>query len=164
MKIKYALTLLFLLCSTPLMAVSVGEKFPSVQIQGNSGLLDVQGKVTVVNFWATWCAACKIEIVEMNEKFSGFSGNKKFNPAFVSVDKEPKNAEKWVRANVKNPSDVLAHLYVDPQFKAAETLDLSAFPMTFVIDQKGIVRHIQSGYVAGQPSTDEIVAVVKTLL
>jgi len=51
---------------------------------------DYQGKVVLVNFWATWCEPCQIEIpwlIEMQQKYSA----KGFTILGVDVDDEGNN-------------------------------------------------------------------------
>ncbi len=104
----------------------------SVSSYEGAGKLDeasLSGKVNVVNFWATWCEACKVELVEMEEEFSSLiKENKDFQFSFVSLDKDPKKAEAWVKKNLKNPELFLKYLFKDPEFKSAEKLEIESFP------------------------------------
>jgi peroxiredoxin len=142
-------------------AVQIGESFPTVEFKHyKSGTLDnkgLAGKVTIINFWATWCDSCKIELKEMEKKFATLQKEKDVNFAFVSVDKNSANAETWVNGNLQDPAKFLRHLYADESFAIAEKLDLDTFPMTFVIGKDGLVKHVQRGYKEGEPSTDAIV-------
>lgn len=150
------------------LAVTVGEKLPAIAVQGfSNGELNentFKGKVTLVNFWATWCASCKVELVEMEQKFGALLNHKNFNLAFVSVDKDPKAAAEWLKANLKSPEKFVSFLYKDPDYAAAESLNLDSFPMTLIIDQDGIVRHVQRGYIEGKGSTDQLAKLADELL
>jgi len=70
---------------TPAPAVT----FKSLEGQGIP-LSQYQGKVVLVNFWATWCEPCQVEIpwlIEMQQKYS----SKGFTVLGVDVDDEANN-------------------------------------------------------------------------
>jgi thiol-disulfide isomerase/thioredoxin len=120
--------------------------------------------VTVVNFWATWCAACKVELVEMEQQLRPLLGEKDFQAAFVSLDKEPAKAAEWFQGNLKEPAPFLKRLFVDPRFEAADKLSVDAFPMTLVIGRDGKIAHLQRGFKEGQGSTEAIAKIAGELL
>ena len=149
-------------------AVVSGDVLPAISVKhheaGQLDLAKLSGKVTVINFWATWCAACKVELKEMEEQFKVFADDHGFQAAYVSLDRDPGKAVEWFGSNLKDPAQMLKSLYSDPTFKAAETLKVESFPMTFVIDQNGKVAKIHEGFKEGENSTEEIAKAVAKLL
>lgn len=149
-------------------AVVSGDVLPAISVKHHeAGQLDqakLSGKVTVINFWATWCAACKVELKEMEEQFKVFSDEKDFHVAYVSLDKDPAKAVDWFKGNLKDPAEMLKSLYSDAGFLAAESLKVESFPMTFVIDQNGKIANIHEGFKEGENSTEEIAKAVAALL
>ena len=145
-------------------AVVSGDVLPAISVTHyESGQLDqakLIGKVTVINFWATWCAACKVELKEMEERFKAFSDDKNFHVAYVSLDKDPSKAVDWFKGNLKDPAQMLKSLYSDAGFLAAESLKVESFPMTFVIDQNGKIAKIHEGFKEGENSTEELAKAV----
>jgi peroxiredoxin len=156
------------LAGTNASAVVSGDVLPAISVKHHeAGQLDqakLSGKVTVINFWATWCAACKVELKEMEEQFKAFSDEKDFHAAYVSLDKDPSKAIDWFSTNLKDPSNMLKSLYSDAKFEAAETLKVESFPMTFVIDKNGKIAKIHEGFKEGENSTEEIAKTVEALL
>jgi len=68
---------------------------PTISIQDLDGknvtLQDYKGKVVLVNFWATWCAPCKVEIhwmIELQQKYTP----RGFTILGVSMDEDGKKA------------------------------------------------------------------------
>jgi thiol-disulfide isomerase/thioredoxin len=154
--------------TTAASAVTVGEALPGTRLQHvKEGALDnaaMTGKVVVINFWATWCAACKVELVEMEDQLKPLLGEKDLNVAFVSLDKDPAKAVEWFQGNLKDPDLFLRHLYADAAFEVADKLKVDAFPMTIVIDRDGKIVHVQRGFKEGEGSTEQIVKLSEKLL
>lgn len=145
-------------------AVAVGDGLEGVSLQRHGGgTLDaaaLRGKVTVMNFWATWCAACKVELVEMEEQFARLRQEKDVQFAFVSLDKDAKEAEAWFKGNLKDASAMLKDLFVDSQFQVADKLAVDAFPLTIIVGKDGKVLHVQRGFKEGEGSTQELAHIV----
>lgn len=156
------------LCAAPAQGVAVGDSWQAGAIQHvEKGALEPQqmiGKVTLVNFWATWCEACKVELAEMEKLLAPQLAHKDLNVAFVSLDKERDKAVAWFKQNLANPGAMLPRLYSDAQFKLAERLEVDSFPLTLVIGRDGKVVYVQRGFKEGEGSTEKIVKIIAELL
>lgn len=154
--------------AAPAHAVDVGESLAGISlkaVQGDELKGEAfTGKITLVNFWATWCAACKVELLEMEEQLAAKMADKDFQVAFVSLDKEPEKATEWFRSHLKAPEKMMPHLYSDAQFELADKLGVDSFPMTIIIGRDGKVAHVQKGFKEGQGSTDQLVKLSEGLL
>jgi len=152
----------------PAMAVGVGESFPSIETThvstSKTGPVEVAGKVTLINFWATWCESCKVELKEMESEFKPLFDDQDFQVKFVSLDKEPGKATQWFKANLTAGSEMFDRLFADPDFKAADVVGVDAFPMTVLIDKNGKISHIQRGFKPGEHQTAELVRIATGLL
>lgn len=150
--------------SSAALAVAPGENLSGLELKhiesGVLGSKDLQGKVTLINFWATWCEACKIEIREMEDQLKVLAQDPKVQVAFVSLDKDSTQAKEWFKSHLKEPEFWLKKLYVDPQFTTADDLKIDAFPMTLVVGPQRDVIHVQRGFKAGEGSTERMVALV----
>ena len=150
-------------------AIDVGDDFPKVKIAayqngGDISFEGLKGKVTIINFWATWCEACKVELKEMQTAFPALLKHADARVAYVTLDKEPAKAEDWVKAELNNARDFMSQLYKDPAFSAADVIKVDAFPMTLVIGKDAKVKHIQRGFKEGEGSTAKLVDQAKALL
>jgi len=148
--------------------VATGDKLDSFAVKHiDSGELDAKafaGKVTLINFWATWCEARKVEIREMEDQLKPLAVESKVQVAFVSLDKDPAQAKEWFRSQLKEPDFWLKRLYVDPEFAVADALKVDAFPMTLVVGPKGEILQVQKGFKPGEGSTEALTALVKKTL
>lgn len=151
------------------LAVSVGDNYnaPTVKHMTGSSPLSkdaLRGKVSIINFWATWCDACKVELKEMKQTFAPLLSQDKFQFAMVSLDKDPKAAQAWVNEHLGAKEKIASFLYSDPTFAAAGALDVDAFPMTLIVGPDLKVVYVQKGFEEGTGATQALAKKAKALL
>jgi peroxiredoxin len=114
-------------------------------------LSDYKGKVVLLNFWATWCGPCKIEIPWFKE-FETTYKNKGFAVLGVAMDDEgwetvkPYIQQKQVNYRVLAGTEQVSMLYGD----------VESLPTTFVIDRNGKIASVHIGLVSKSDYSDEI--------
>jgi peroxiredoxin len=114
------------------------------QIDGpNLRLGEQRGRVVMVNFWATWCGPCRIELPHLDKLHAKYR-NSGFLLLGVNIDDDP-NAAKALAAKMGLKFPVL----FDSQKKVVAAYDLNAMPATVLIDRDGKVRHLHRGYKDG---------------
>lgn len=151
--------------SSDALGVVVGDKLDKFVVKhiekGEMDAKSFEGKVTLINFWATWCDACKVEIREMEDQLKPLAVEPQVQVAFVSLDKDPAQAQGWFRSQLKESDFWMKRLYLDPDFTLADSLKVDAFPMTLVVGPSGHVLHLQKGFKPGEGSTEALTALVK---
>jgi peroxiredoxin len=147
--------------AVPAYAVKVGDVLPKVTVQDEGGktVQPWSGKQTLINFWATWCDACKVELKEMEAEVKKLPSDRQV--VFVSLDKEPKKAKDYFTKEFKAQSPMLTSLYYDASFSMADTLGVESFPMTLVVDGSGKVIKVQDGFKPGTGSTEALFEALK---
>ena len=149
-------------------AIAVGDTPPAVALQAfepgpGLDLAHLGGRVTLVNFWATWCEACKVELAEMEVALAPLLNAGDVRLALVTLDKEPAKAASWLKAHLRSPGPWVARLYTDPKFELADALGVDAFPMTLVMGANGRIARIQRGFKPGDGSTAALAKFVSGL-
>jgi thiol-disulfide isomerase/thioredoxin len=130
--------------------------FTLVNLNGKKvSLSDYKGRPVLVNFWATWCAPCKLEMPWFEEFRSKYSGQG-FEILGIAEDDAGKDeiAKAVKKVNVSYPI-LLTDGKVAPAYGGVDYL-----PMSFYVDRNGIVEIETSGL----GSKDEIDANIKKIL
>jgi peroxiredoxin len=113
-------------------------------------LADYRGKVVLLDFWATWCGPCKIEIPWFQE-FERQNKDKGFAVIGVAMDEEGwdvvKPFAKYVGINYR--------LVIGDE-STADLYAISAWPTTFLIDREGRIASAHVGLSGKRDFEDEI--------
>jgi peroxiredoxin len=121
-------------------APQVDEEAPNFLLKDSQGfnvtLDQFRGKVVLLNFWATWCGPCKIEMPAMERLYRSFS-RKEFEILAVSTDAQGTVVTRPFQQEVGFTFPVLH----DADFRIGLQYGARQLPMTFLIDRKGIIRN-----------------------
>ena len=120
--------------------VKLGELAPNFQLRDLNGRLvalsDLRGKVVLLNFWATWCGPCRVEMPAMEQLYQTFP-RKDFEILAVSTDAQG--------VAITRPFQQENHLTFpilhDADFRVGLIYGARSLPMTFMVDRQGVVRH-----------------------
>ena len=103
---------------------------------------DFNGKVAVVNLWATWCAPCKIEMPTLAALAEHYKDRD--DVAVVTISMDVDKAVPEARAFIADHAPLT--YYADPKFQLPfEFPGKGAMPQTILLDRKGHVRAVLTG-------------------
>jgi thiol-disulfide isomerase/thioredoxin len=95
-------------------------------------LADRRGKLVLVNFWATWCAPCVVEMPEL-DALQARLGSDQFEVMAISMDRTMDEARRFYE---ENGLEHLA-LYHDPALRLAISAGSRGLPTTILYDRHG---------------------------
>ena len=118
-------------------------------------LADYKGKVVLLNFWATWCGPCKVEIpwfIEFQKQYQA----KGFTVLGVSLDEDGwKVINPYVAKQKINYPILLGNEEVNQRYGGIEAL-----PTTLLIGRDGKVAYLHAGLVSKSEYEKEILALL----
>ena len=121
-------------------------------------LEDFQGKIVLLNLWATWCAPCRKEMPTL-DRLSHELGGPEFQIVPLSIDRAGVEA---VRRFYDKSGISGLGLYVDTPGAAIRALKLDGLPTTLLIDRNGQ----ELGRITGPAEWDsaEMVGLIKSFI
>lgn len=149
-QISFTLALAIFICGG-VFAQAV-NKLPNVELMNlkgekvNVANYGENGKITIFSFWATWCAPCKKELVNLAELYDEWK--EAYGLEIIAVSTDDQRTAAKVKPYVDGQGwefDVL--LDVNEDLKRA--LNFQTVPYTLVKDQNGNIVFEHSGYVEG---------------
>ena len=109
--------------------------FMVYDIGGNQHKLsDFQGKPVILNFWATWCGYCKMEMPDFQEKFETYGEDIHF--LMVNMTDGMQETVEKASGYVEEEGFTFP-VYYDMDLEAARAYQVSSLPITFFVDAEG---------------------------
>jgi thiol-disulfide isomerase/thioredoxin len=120
-----------------------------------ASVASLHGKVVLVDFWATWCGPCRLAMPRLSAMQARY-GAQGLRIVGLTADPAERVAEFTAKADLKYPVEV------DTHGSTSVAYGVSVLPTLYVIDKRGVVRDVATGY---DPVRDaQIEALVKQLL
>ena len=135
------------------------SKAPAINlpaIEGEVDLVQLQGKVVYLDFWASWCDPCRESfpwMAEMKEKY----GDQGFEVVAVNLDKDRALADKFL-----NKMKINFVVAFDASAESAEKYGLRGMPGSYLIGRDGSIQASHLGF--NDKDKAELEAVIKVLL
>jgi peroxiredoxin len=165
MKVQFSRSLGFLLilplallpaCNRGAHPIQLNQPAPDFTVSDGTTtvhLANYRGKVVLLNFWATWCGPCIVELPSLLQLHHDMP-----NVAIiaVSVDEDPDAYSSFIQSRHVDLITVR-----DPDESAPRLYHSEMWPETYVIDRKGVIR---SKFIGAQDwSSPEIRALLNSL-
>lgn len=122
-------------------AFAEGAKLPDFGGFGLTGAVPkLSGKVVYLDFWASWCAPCKASFPIINQWHNQLA-SKGLVVLGVNVDENEADMTAFLKKN-----SVAFPVVRDAAHKLVSTANVSTMPTSFLVDRKGVIRHVHSGF------------------
>lgn len=124
---------------------AIGEPirdYAAATLEGDTvALSSLQGKVVLMNLWATWCGPCRAETPYLQSVFEEHADS---GLEIVGISMDAGNASADVAAFVEE-YDVTYTILHDPRMLGMERYQVLGLPATFLIDREGVLRWMRYG-------------------
>lgn len=135
------------------------ELAPDVNLptrDGKISLSGLNGKVVLLDFWASWCGPCRQSFPWMNEMQAKYE-DQGFVVVAINVDQKQEAATKFL-------SEVPANFAIayDPEGKTPEAYEVMGMPSAYLIDRNGRIHSQHIGFHNGNKESYE--AAIRSLL
>lgn len=139
--------------------VAVGATAPSFELTTFDGELltldQLEGRVVLVNFWASWCLPCEDEAAELEQAYREYGPQGVVFLGVNYVDTEPEAMAYLDKFDITYPNGP------DLGTRIAQAFRIRGVPETFVIGRDGMITSVMKG---PYPSLAAIEAALQTAL
>ncbi|MGC8559183.1 MAG: TlpA disulfide reductase family protein [Phycisphaerae bacterium] len=111
------------------------------------------GHVVLVDTWATWCPPCRASIPHVESLYSKLH-KKGFDVIGVSLDANPKALKTFLAQHKKMTWPQMYDVNNPGNLAIARAYGITAIPTQFILDRKGVLRYIITGYDPQQVTKD----------
>lgn len=145
--------LVSLLAPHTALAVGKGALAPEIGLPDGHGkqvkLSELRGKVVLVDFWASWCAPCREELPVLDALYRKYR-EQGLVVVGVGQDKDAENMARFLRT-----SPLSFPVVHDAEGKVAGRYEPPKMPSSYIVDKKGLVRHVHAGFKAADKAALE---------
>jgi thiol-disulfide isomerase/thioredoxin len=103
-------------------------------------LASLKGKVTFINFWASWCGPCREELPHLQKLIDHYKDRSDAQFITLNMDENPGLIQPFLKEHELSIVVIPASNYV------TETLKVHGIPQNWIVDEHAVVRLKSVGY------------------
>ena len=143
-------------------SAAIGKTLPDLDLMPITAtenpvtMADLSGRVVLINFWATWCPPCRVELPEIAEIGDKFKDDSDFLLLPVSCGDDNQFQLLTDSLQLLRQLDLDMPCYADPNgvtrqaFASVVGTNRLSLPTTLILDRKGVIRGVWIGFRPGQ--------------
>jgi len=140
--------------TAPSPVLQAGSPAPDFQLQSLDGqtvsLSSLRGRPLMLNFWATWCGPCQVEMPFIQEVFEdGEWKDQGLVILGINLGEPPSRVKRFMEGN-----GLSFLVLLDVELKVAGMYNASYIPVTYFIDKNGIIRDRKIGPFSSKAEID----------
>jgi cytochrome c biogenesis protein CcmG/thiol:disulfide interchange protein DsbE len=144
------------------MGAASNEAFPGINVTTLDGgkpwkAEAIKGRVTLINFFASWCTPCAEEMPELEALKKEHSNLQIIG---IAWNDDPATLKKWLK-KYGNP---FQSIWVDNDGNATIALGIKGIPESFIVDSEGMVRYRLAGVLTKEMREGDIGNLIQKLL
>jgi len=129
--------------ATPAPAPVVGAPAPDFTLNDLSGnqvtLSNFRGQVVLINFWATWCGPCLIEMPAIERRYAALK-DQGFVVLAIDLDEPITEVSAFV-----HELGLTFPVLLDPGAAINDLYRVRGLPTSFVVDREGVIQQLHIG-------------------
>lgn len=139
-----AAAVLALAVAAPADALNRGSRAPDIGLRDTDGQLvrmsGLRNKVVLVDFWASWCRPCREEMPVLERLHQRYKDHG-LVVIGVNIDRDESNMQGFLRRTPVN-----FRIVHDGNHQVADRYNPPRMPSSYIIDKRGVVRHVHAGF------------------
>lgn len=135
---------------------ALAPPFTLANVEGQTiNLADLRGGPVIVNFWATWCIPCAVEMPELEAVYAGY-GDQGLRILGINLGETREAVAAWQQAFALSYD-----LLLDPSQHVAALYRLRGQPTTYIVSPRGTITHIFYGPINAGTLRDSLATILQ---
>jgi len=132
-----------------------GARSPDFSLQRIDGeqvsLRGYRGSPVLINFWATWCAPCRIEMPFLQERYERFAESHGLKVVAIDFDEPQPDVQAFAES-----FGLTFDLLLDPGGEVQRLYQIRGYPSSYFVDREGVVRVVHIGVMTEEQLDDNL--------